>query len=690
MLGGRLRAARHARFVGRSAERDVFQTALQDETLPFHILYIFGPGGVGKTTLLREFSEICEHLSISSLYLDVRNVEPTAEAFLLTLRIVLNLTPQQPLFASLPERLVILIDTYETFAPLDDWMREIFLPQLPADMLVALAGRNPPTLAWRTDPGWQILMRVISLRNLAPMESEDYLARRRIPVDQHQAILNFTHGHPLALSLVADVFDQRPNMEFQPENVLDVVKTLLGQFVQKVPDPAHRAALEVFALVRLTTESLLAEILLTEDAHDLFEWLTALSFVEIGSEGLFPHDLAREALLADLHWRNPNWYAELHRRARAYYLKLLNQVAGLAQQRVLFDYIFLHRENPLVKPFFEWQTSGTLTVDAMQAEDLPPLKSIVARHEGEESARVASYWLSRMPQSVLVWRSPKKQPVGFLLMLPLTEAAANENDPAVVATWRYLQNHAPVRAGEVATLFRFWMADETYQAVSPVQSLIFVNMVRHYLATPGLAFTFLPCADPDFWSGVFSYADLARIPSADFTVGGRKYGMYGHDWRTVPPMPWLALLAEREIAASSEEIIQPVFDSLIVLSKDEFDDAVRLALRDLSRTDMLRSNPLLRSRLIMERSGVHIAEAERVALLQKVLNEAAEILSQSPRQTKAYRAIYHTYLQPAPTQEQAAELLDLPFSTYRRHLKQGMAFITETLWQQEIGTQSVK
>ena len=37
------------------------------------------------------------------------------------------------------------------------------------------------------------------------------------------------------------------------------------------------------------------------------------------------------------------------------------------------------------------------------------------------------------------------------------------------------------------------------------------------------------------------------------------------------------------------------------------------------------------------------------------------------------------------TQEQAAELLDLPFSTYRRHLKTGMEQLTQMLWQREIG-----
>jgi len=150
---------------------------------------------------------------------------------------------------------------------------------------------------------------------------------------------------------VADVFAQRSDIQFQPESVPDVVKTLLAQFVQKVPGPAHRAALEVCPLVRITTESLLADMLETPDAHELFEWLSSLSFIEGGQEGIFPHDLAREALLVDLRWRNPEWYAELHRRARKHYLARLSQTSGGAQQRVLLDYIFLHRDNPWLNPF---------------------------------------------------------------------------------------------------------------------------------------------------------------------------------------------------------------------------------------------------------------------------------------------------------------------------------------------------
>jgi len=42
-------------------------------------------------------------------------------------------------------------------------------------------------------------------------------------------------------------------------------------------------------------------------------------------------------------------------------------------------------------------------------------------------------------------------------------------------------------------------------------------------------------------------------------------------------------------------------------------------------------------------------------------------------------------MHPAPTQEAAAELLDIPFSTYRRHLTSGIQRLTEILWREEVG-----
>ena len=476
-LAIRLKEARHQYFVGRAIEQALFQRALVEDQLPFHVLHVFGPGGVGKTTLLKEFAELCSQSGIPAFSIDTRSIEPSPNSFLEALQRALNLSPTVSALEFLTAqslRQVLLLDTWEILAPLDEWLCQVFIPQLTENTLVVLASRFPPSPVWISDPGWQTIMRVIPLRNLAPSESRSYLQRRNVPERQHRDVLAFTHGHPLALSLVADVFAQRPGFEFRPEDTPDVVKTLLAQFTQKVPSPAHRAALEACSLVRMTTEALLAHMLTTDDAHELFEWLRELTFIESGRGGIIPHDLAREALIADLHWRNPDWYAELHRRARTYYMGRLDRTTGTDQLRNLADYIYLHRDNPVVRPFFEWQARGSVVVDAMRHADRPTLVEMVRTHEGDNSAHLAARWLERSPQCVLILRDNNNQPAGFMNWIELNQTTVSDRqlDPAVRATWDFLQTSAPLRAGEVAALFRFWMAGDTYQAISHIQSLI--------------------------------------------------------------------------------------------------------------------------------------------------------------------------------------------------------------------------
>jgi hypothetical protein len=531
-------------------------------------------------------------------------------------------------------------------------------------------------------------MRVIPLQNLTQEESRTLLKRRQVSEQAFEAVIRFTHGHPLALSLVADVFAQQPEAQFRPEAAPDVIKTLLEQFLQEAPSPDHRTALEACSQVRLINEPLLGALLALDDPHPIFEWLRTLSFIEAERRGLFPHDLAREALTADLQWRNPDKQALLHDRARNYYITRFHETDAQGQRQVLSDYIYLHRDNPMIRPYFEWHFSGTVFTDTLRPDDEAQLLAMVRRHEGDAAATIAAHWLTRQPQGVIVMREARGELLGMLLMVALdkTDDTDRAIDPGTAAAWNYLAQHAPLRPGATATLFRFWMARDTYQTVSPVQSLIFLNMVQHYLTTPALAFTMLPCAAPEFWTSVFSFADLHPLPEADFTVEGRHYGVFGHDWQAVPPLTWLTLMGKRELGRT---IVMPPLPNVPtlppapVLDAESFAAAVHDALRNYTDSVALANNPLLHSRLLRNALPTPAGNSQRVEMLQNLLREAALPLQSSPRQLKLYRALHQTYFQPAISQEKAAELLDLPFSTYRRHLRSGIAYVTERLWQQE-------
>src|SRR5262245_29941472 len=333
----------------------------------------------------------CEPPEQRAIYLDARTIEPSPDSFHAALWRAMDLMPSESpvqVLAAQPDRHVLLIDTYETLAPLDVWVRDAFLPQLPDNTLVVLADRHPPASAWLADLGWASLVQPLALGNLSRQESLAYLTKRQVPAGQPQAALSFSHGHPLALALVADVVAQRPGTHLQPEAVPDLLQALLQRFREQVPSADHRAALEACARVRATTEALLAEMLAVPDAHELFEWLRGLSFIEAGPLGLFPHDLARDTLAADLRWRNPDGYVELSRRAGTFYIKRLLQARGWEQDRLLFDFLFLHRDNPAIRPLFEsieWGESGGVFTDVARHSDVPAIVGMVAQHEGEDS-----------------------------------------------------------------------------------------------------------------------------------------------------------------------------------------------------------------------------------------------------------------------------------------------------------------
>ena len=673
-VGGRRDAARHARFVGRAAELDLIGRALGAERPPFHVVHVWGPGGVGKTSLLGEVERLCAEAGVPAVRLDGRDLDPAPAA------VVGGAAP-----ALGGGRAVLLVDTYERLGALDGWFQRTFVPGLPAGVLVVLAGRDRPAPEWTAE--WGGAVRVVPLRNLGAADAEAFLDRRGVPRAAWPDVLAFTHGHPLALALVAERVRQRPAAPpaFDAAAEPEVVRALLDRFVADAPTPAHRAAVEGAAVVRTVTEPVLARLL--DDggrAHELFAWLRRLAFVEEGRGGVRLHDVVRETVEADLRWRDPGRHAELHTRARRHYTDRLQRAASEAARReTLADYVHLYRDNPVVRPLVgrlreTWAEAEVEGPAPLRDGEGAAVAALAESHEGEASAAIVRRWLDRRPDAFEVVRDAGGAVAGFLLTLRLEDADADDRDadPAVAAAWEAVGGG--LRPGESALYFRSWLDAEAYQGVSAVQSLVFARTVQRYLSTPGLAVSLLAVADPDLWGPVFAFAGLRRYPAAAFDVGGRSYAVFGHDWRASSPAEWLEGLAGRAPDRAPAPP-PPSSDAAAALSEEAFAEAVRGALKGYARPYRLADNPLLRSRLVRERGG------EPVGALRALVRAAAEELRSGPRDAPYLRALEAAYLDPAPTQAAAAERLDVPFSTFRRHLGRGVDHVVAALWRRETG-----
>ncbi|WP_421107661.1 ATP-binding protein [Streptomyces sp. NEAU-S77] len=660
-LAQRLDAARNRAFVGRAGELALFRSALDGEPGSFAVLYLHGLGGVGKSTLLRRFGEDTRAAGRMVVEVSGRTIDPSPAGFE---------AAAAQVFSS--DGAVLLVDDFEHCQALEGWLRESFLPRLPARALTVIAGRQEPASTWETDPGWADVVRVVRLGDLPPEDAVALLESRGVA---HAPLLAFASGHPLALSLAAEVALQDPAAAVGELPTQDVCARLLAHLVGELPSLAHRHALEVCCHARTTTEELLRAAMPEEDAGSLFTWLRRLPFVESGPQGVYPHDVIRQALNADLRWRDPQGFTVMHSRIRDHLIERAAMADSAHVIAAMRPIMYVHGARGPLNDVITWQAEEEFREEEFREEDRPVLLRLAAQAEGSQSAALVDFWLDRQPEAFWVHRrSDTGELVGFMAWLHLSDPSEEElrADPVAGAAWTHSRAAGPLRPGEHLGIARFMVYPAAYQRPSAVMDLTLLRIMAEVLLPRRAAWSFIVFADPDLWAPAMAYGAHHRM-ATDAAVGGRSYALFGHDWRAVPME---RLLARASIVDASHPTAQSPVPAreLAVLSRPDFDAALRDALRCWHRPDTLSSNPLSRSRLV----------ADTGTSLRDVLKGAIDTLDSDPRSTKAHRALTMTFINGAPTQEAAARRLGLPFSTYRRHLTLGIQQVSDLLWRQEL------
>jgi hypothetical protein len=649
----RLRAARHRAFVGRKAELAAFDDALCGDG---RMLFVHGPGGAGKSALLGQFAQRATAAGRHVIMLDGRLLDPSPSAFLAATRPMLT-----------DEHAVLLIDTVERSHGLDGWLREWFLPTLPVGALVVVAGRTPPDMTWQADPGWADLMRVIALGDLEPSDADALLDSRGVAGDLHDPLLAFAGGHPLALSLAAATAGSHSG--WTPTQ--NVVATLLDQLVGDVPGPAHRRALEVCAHTYLSTQDVLSAALPDADSAALFAWLRRLPFMRSGPLGLSPHDVVRGIIEADLRWRDPQGYADLHQRIRAHLTQRIRTADDADVLGAVGSLCYLHRDESRAPAPHVWRAEGELSEDVFRPEDTEDLLRL-ATEWGAGAVATVAHWTARQPRAFRLYRcTATGELAGACAWLRLDSAADAQADPVAATAWATAQANAPLRPGEHLAVHRSWVRP-CHWGTSPVTTLIQWRAIGWLLRAERMAWSFLAVRGDDPGRGHYESYDMREL-GAHAREGDVEYVLPAHDWRAVPARVWL----DRLLPSGTQEAPVEHEPALAVLSQQEFADAIRKALRHLSKHAELAANPLTRSRLLAGRD-------DPVRALRELLAEGIREVGRDPRAGKPHRALDITFLRGAPTQEAAAERLGLSFTTYRRHLIAGIERICDDLWRREL------
>ncbi|MFD9701708.1 ATP-binding protein [Lentzea sp. NPDC059081] len=640
-LGHTLRELRRRSFTGRDDEVAAFRDALGGPG----VVFVHGPGGVGKSALLDVFADVAAEKGVEPVRVDARH---------LTLGRGALPVPEGPS--------ILFLDTYELLEPIDDWVRERYLPSLPESCLVVIAGRRGPGPRWRADPAWRTVMTVVPLGNLSPDEGRAYLRAQEVPEEAHERLLKISSGHPLTLSMAVDAVRRG----LAPRTLADLpggAGALLAQLVGEVPSPRHRTALEVCALVLVTTEDLLRSMA-GDDTGELFAWLRAQVFVDESPYGLYPHDVVRDAIVADLRWRDPGRHADLYRRKLAVFH---DQVRATPTERERLDLmvmtVVLNGARSRFTALASLPPPMRTHADGLRDTDRPAIIAMTARWRGSRQADLVAHWLERRPEAFRVFRTESGDPRGYGACLDLTEADLGA-DPGVDAMWDHTARHGPPRAGDRVRAWRFFLDRDHGQRPSPSLTLFVAwQMLDIILIDDDTAWSLVGAFDDgELWAPAME--SLGFLAAGGYTVDGSTYPVFAHDWCRTGVEEYTDLLHAKQLG-------HPL-PGTATLSRPEFAEAVRSALRVLHSPELLRSHPLLRSRMV-RRHGRAPAES-----LRDLLDDAAALLKPD-----LGVLIDRTFLRPVGVQERVAESLHLSFNTYRRHRDKAVAQLTELLWERE-------
>jgi hypothetical protein len=678
-----LSAADAANFVGREHELAIFGQWL--ETGP-PLMHLCGPGGIGKSTLLRAFRRLAAADHRQVVVVDGASFEPDPEAFSAAASRWTETAPAEPgpvgaesgpTTATGRDR-VLMVDGFEHLWQLTPFLQKEFLPSLPAETRVVLAGRYPLGLAWGE---WADLMRTVGLSRWSRSQVGTYLARRGLSdPETREAVWQRTLGHPLAVSLATDVIGKvgLERMADRAEWHLSL-RHIIEDLLADVADPGLRRLLEAASMLRQFDEEALAAVGGADDAASGFMKLCQLSVVRAGERGLSLHEEVRRLIGEDLKWRDPERYDRYRERARIYYQARAGRGPGRSAGRMLVDQLFLSDIGQLRdRIFLEDEPEGTW----IQRSD----------PDGMSVAEVLDGWLSQMASSDTPPPPEELDPALWARMVDLgggsvqlARAATGEPLSAGFLMPIVRQTVDALPPGPVRTLIDVWRdltgAKVEYQRATASAWYLSTIATRNEPAAVTEPALIRACIDIALAQGG-EYLVLTRSPV--YHEVAQVFGFHPI-WQADVDDSGVAPLVGYHVDLDSLGVVA-LLESLVAavppprtFRGPALERQIETVLRDWRNPAALDRSPL--AAWVAWRQGGEAAKRPGAAvrdLISGILRSAGE---RQDDERLALEAVIRGYLEPAPNQEAAARRLSVSRATYYRLRKRGVEVIARDVWQ---------
>lgn len=394
-------AADAERFTGRSAELTVIAGLLDDRT-PSRVLYVHGPGGIGKSSVLRAAARLAEECGYATARLDGRTLPAEPE------RVAARIAALDG------DALCVLIDEVDHLGPGLGVLRDQLLDQLPDSARLVLAGRRAPSVGWR-EGGLDAVFLSMPLGPLSDDDARALLRARGVEEDRVPSILGWAQGSPLALSVAVSSPKGPPVRQGLGDLEMRLTEWLAGRQILEVP----REFLEVAAVARAVDARLLAAVLPGRATRSGMGQLAALPVAERVGDLIALHAVLaaaiRERLVAD----EPRRAAELVRRTAEH----LATRARLGEMDALIRLSQL-LETPAMREAIGNEPSETYFSDSARPGELARFGAVNGFDRGEDWSEILE-WVERRPDQTVLIRHVDGHPVMFSSFVPVGQLFPN-------------------------------------------------------------------------------------------------------------------------------------------------------------------------------------------------------------------------------------------------------------------------
>ncbi|ANS76242.1 bacterio-opsin activator [Paenibacillus yonginensis] len=433
--------------VGLSRECAALHDWLGDAQAETRIVSVSGIGGIGKTTLLLEFSRIARKASVPTFWLDGQSECATSGAFLTSMEMILESEhgrkrkPDVPLFSYVIDELsrsrtVLLIDNAEGSERLDGWFLSSFLPQLEsagARVLIVFACRTGLSLQWQTNPRWGSRLDQFNLQLFTRGQVHEYLAGSGLEEHIRMDISQKTEGHPLLLVLTVEwarrvkaKAEEGEEPEGDSAAPYEIPSILSADLLREATSPELYPALVVLSLLPAADQSLLSSLLERQMDTAAYYELGQLSFVRRTPEGLALHHVVSRLLREDYAQRWADAFQLLRNRVFTVLAERFQTAGKRQQMRIAAHVLELYREFlPAAHAYAHFSSQLRVPEPSpFQPEDLPELQRFMAASVAQsdwqsELVRPEDYpalledIAEHSPEGIRVVRSDARTPLAF-------------------------------------------------------------------------------------------------------------------------------------------------------------------------------------------------------------------------------------------------------------------------------------